>query len=229
MKKVAATLPFLLWGLMLLYPVGKVVAAYYGYLFQMVFPATGAVLGIAAVVLDAVFHPTIHRNFLRWLPATLPLLSMINALFYLCTYPTPWMIACVAVSVGCCCYLSLRLGKPFVLTVVSLALSAAMILPTVFMFQFASVFPIGINTVVKNVDSPDGTYVAQVVDSDQGALGGDTIVQVKETKTVNCLLFTLEKKPQRVYMGDWGVFETMQIYWRNEECLVINGREYTIE
>jgi len=88
---------------------------------------------------------------------------------------------------------------------------------------------VGQNTVVKTVDSPNGTYYAQVIDSDQGALGRDTLVDVYEHKKLNAILFTIQKKPQRVYTGDWRDYENMQIYWRNDYCLVINGSENRIK
>ena len=70
---------------------------------------------------------------------------------------------------------------------------------------------------------------AQVIDSDQGALGGNTIVDVDEKGSFNLLLFRIEKKPQRVYLGEWGEYEGMQIHWKDDDCLVINSVEYELE
>jgi hypothetical protein len=62
-------------------------------------------------------------------------------------------------------------------------------------------------TVVKTIDSVDGRYVAIVKDSDEGALGGSTLVDVKDKSfRLNALAFEVEKKPVRVYSagyGDW--------------------------
>lgn len=46
---------------------------------------------------------------------------------------------------------------------------------------------------------------------------------------INAIIFKIEKKPQRVYFGDWGEFVNMQIYWKDDGCLVINSVEYEIE
>ena len=46
---------------------------------------------------------------------------------------------------------------------------------------------------------------------------------------INAIIFKIEKKPQRVYFGDWGEFKNMQIYWESDDCLVINSVEYSIE
>ena len=93
-----------------------------------------------------------------------------------------------------------------------------------------SLFPIGRNSVVQSLPSPGGTYCAQVIDSDQGALGGDTIVEVYEPqKRVNLLLIELRKDPQLVYLGNWGEFENMNLRWESEQVLLINGRSYEVE
>lgn len=88
---------------------------------------------------------------------------------------------------------------------------------------------IGVNTVVKSIKSPNGLYYAEVIDSDQGALGGDTLVYVYKNKEINALVFKICEQPQRAYYGEWGEFENMDIYWKNDSCLVINSVEYEIE
>ena len=81
------------------------------------------------------------------------------------------------------------------------------------------------NTVVKTVETPDGAYFAQVIDNNQGALGGATLVEVYENKKV----WGRYKKVERVYSGKWGESHTMEIYWKDEYCLVINSVEYPID
>ena len=116
------------------------------------------------------------------------------------------------------------------LKIVALVLSALMILPICFFSFIALIFGnIGQNTVVQTVESPSGKYYAQVIDSDQGALGGDTLVDVYQDCGINAILFKIEKKPQRVYFGDWGEFNNMQIHWKDDNCLVINAVEYEID
>ena len=105
-----------------------------------------------------------------------------------------------------------------------------MILPISFFSFIALIFgDIGQNTVVQTVESPNGKYYAQVIDSDQGALGGDTFVDVYERGKINAILFQIENEPQRIYSGDWGEFKNMQIHWKDDNCLVINSVEYEIE
>lgn len=157
-------------------------------------------------------------------------LSSINAVFYIFECPQVLVIASVLFSAGCSCFLTVKHGKPSALEIVVLVLSALMVLPIGFFSFIAWIFGnIGQNTIVQTVESPNGEYYAQVIDSDQGALGGDTLVDVYKKSRINFILFKIEKKPQRVYFGDWGDFENMQIYWKDNGCLVINSVEYEIK
>ena len=157
-------------------------------------------------------------------------LSLINAVFYIFKCSQICVIVSVLLSAGCCCYLTVKYGKPLILKVVALVLSALIILPIGFFSFIALIFGnIGQNRVVQTVESPSSKYYAQVIDSDQGALGGNVLVDVYEKSKINAILFKIEKKPQRVYFGDWDEFENMQIHWKDDNCLVINSVEYEIE
>lgn len=121
----------------------------------------------------------------------------------------------------------LKTVKPAVLKGISLVIFAALVLPAWFIALVW--FGFGQNTVVNTVTSPGGTYRAVVTDSDQGALGGDTFVDVYfENEKIDLLLLELEKAPLQVYTGPWGAFEGMFIYWEAENRLVINGSTYAI-
>lgn len=98
----------------------------------------------------------------------------------------------------------------------------------------------GKSSVVKEVLSPDQNYVAEVVDDDQGALGGNTYVTVrwsgqqKQKKEIPVLVGklvpgTLGANGKTVYEGSWGEFETMDIKWKNNHILLIDGKEYIVD
>ena len=128
------------------------------------------------------------------------------------------------------CSLLVIYVKRLWIKIIALILSALMLLPMSFFgFILFIVGNISQNTVVQTVESPGGKYYARVIDSDQGALGGDTIVNVYENKGIDAVIFRIEKKPQRVYLGPWGAFKNMQIHWKDDGCLVINSVEYKIE
>jgi len=86
------------------------------------------------------------------------------------------------------------------------------------------------NTVVKSVISPNSAYLAEVIDNDQGALGGSTLVTVTQiNKTLNLLIGELKKNPTRIYYGSWGEFDGMVIRWETDTTLYINGNKYEIK
>ncbi|MDE6566886.1 MAG: DUF5412 domain-containing protein, partial [Lachnospiraceae bacterium] len=88
----------------------------------------------------------------------------------------------------------------------------------------------GKTSVVKQVASPDQSYVAEVVDVDEGALGGETLVNIKGTgKEIPVLLGKLVPDEENVYEGNWGEFENMVIKWKDNETLLIDGKEYTVD
>lgn len=113
--------------------------------------------------------------------------------------------------------------------ITALLLSALIALPIGSFGSMALLFgDFGQNTVVQSAKSPNDTYYAEVIDSDQGALGGDTLVEVYENKGINTFVFNITKNPQRIYYGEWGEAQNMQIYWKDDNCLVINSVEYLI-
>ena len=233
MKKAVSVLLFLLFGLTVLYPAGVILTGCFGYHFAL-FSIPGFVIGLAAlsvlvVVLDLACRNTTENRVLQILLAILTPLSLINSVFCVFACPQILVIASLLLCTGWSCYLTAKYGKPMGLKIAAFVLAGVMILPIGFFNFLALIFGnFGQDTVVKTVASPSGEYYAQVIDSDQGALGGDTIVDVYQDWKLNALLFKITKKPQTVYFGEWGEFENMQIYWKDDHCLVINSVEYEI-
>lgn len=130
---------------------------------------------------------------------------------------------CMLICSGCCFYLTVRFGRPRVFKILITVLFSLIavffcILSPILLFAGS----IGQNTVVQSVDSPNGAYRAEVIDSNQGALGGDTLVDVYNNKEMNLLVLRIRKKPQRVYQGEWGEFNDMELQWKNEHCLIVS-------
>lgn len=231
MKKAISGFLWLLFVLTILYPAGSLIAACFGYTFELISVSAFAI-AIAVLSISVVFmlKKSPENRAIQILLAIVTPLSLINAVLYIFDYPKFWVIISALISAGCCFYLSIKYGKPMVLKIIALVLSALMVLPIGFIsFIFLIFGNIGQNTVVQTIESPSGEYYAQVIDSDQGALGGDTLVDVYKNGGINAIIFKIEKKPQRVYFGDWGEFKNMQIYWESDDCLVINSVEYSIE
>ncbi len=103
------------------------------------------------------------------------------------------------------------------------------LLAVIFSFVIISSSYFLVKSVEKHVASPDRTYYAEVVNVDQGALGGDTVVYVHRSRGTNLFFISFNEIPQKVYVGEWGEYKTMQIEWKNEKILIIDGKEYNID
>lgn len=233
MKKAMLILMCLLFAATIFAPVGALVSSCLGYTFELAsvsaFAVVLAALSVCVATLSFALKSAVKSRAICVLLAMITPLSLINAVFCLFRCGRIGVVVCVLISAGCCCLLTIRHGRPRALKAVALTLSGLMVVPIGCLCFIALTFGgIGQNTVVQTIESPSGRYYAEVMDSDQGALGGDTFVDVYQQGGVNTILFKAQKKPQRVYAGDWGEFETMQIHWKSDDCLVINAAAYEI-
>lgn len=227
----------MLYGLLaltVLYPAGATIVAFFGYRFVLfsypTFAVVTAVLSLGTVIADLIVKGTKPDKVLRILLVLISPLSLINAWFFIVTCPQILVIVCVACSTCCSFYFSARYGRPLILSILIMTLSVLMILPISYLSFFVYLFGnFGENTVVKTLESPSGEYYAQIIDSDQGALGGNTFVDVYQKPVINAIIFRIEKDSQRVYSGKWREFEDMQIFWKSDDCLIINAAEYPLE
>lgn len=134
---------------------------------------------------------------------------------------TPETVA-TFIALGSCVFLTLKCGRRIPEKIIPLILSGTM---GMYILIFSVLGSIGVRIPVQSLPSPDGSRCARIINSDQGATGGDTLVEVVEE--TNLLLYRVEKR-QRVYVGPWGHWEAMQIRWKNDYCLVIDGTEYEV-
>ena len=237
MEKALSVTSYVLFFLYGLLPVGTLLASLFGYTFRLssytLFAVLTALGSIVSLILIPYNEDKIESNPIKALFALLPLSVVVNWFFYIIESANvnAWVIViCMLICFGCSTILSGLIGKPVILKVISIVLLFLAVLPitgcTFVALTFAN---IGVNTVVETIPSPEGTYYAEVVDSDQGALGGDTIVRVRQNKGFDALIFSVRKTPRRVYMGEWRAYEGMKIYWKDEHCLVINSVEHEIK
>lgn len=223
MKKWIATGCFLVFGTILSLP-----------LFFWVLPLLGLeiqgyhwdVLAVTAAVL-ALLSCLLAKYALPWngitYGASLPL-SMIFGGF--CIYhdqSLPVMIG-MAVCVVCCWYLVIRYTKPLSVRVPALSLGAVLIVPVCIVIFFAVLFgDFGEVRTIETVESPSGALCAQVIEHDDGALGGATIVQVRKNWCLDLYVLQITPKSKTVYRGDWYEHAHIKVAWKNEQQLIING------
>ena len=229
MKKYAMYFPL---GLMLLIPVCWLLAAAVGYQWTWklpwVFEAVSALLFCASV-----YAVPKHA-----MPAPLAglclLLSMVNLFIILLIAGRADDLAAIALSLVCAAAAVVLLirAKPHkgwkAASSVAAGLLFALYVCLLPITAFAAV--IGYTEVVDTVYSPNGRHRAELLDINEGALGGDTVVLVYDERGSLDLGFcTLQKKPKIAYMGPWGEFKDMELKWDSDACLRINGKDYWLK
>lgn len=162
--------------------------------------------------------------------AFLPIFSLINLAVYVYKSKSVAVLICMGICFIFSAVIAEKACNSSKTKVASVLTSAVLSVPLLIVSLAVVTFgKFGVNTVVDRIYSPEKTYYAEIVDNDQGALGGDTIVYACKNSKLNLLVLTISKTPQRVYVGDWREYETMQITWKNENCLLIDSEEYIID
>ena len=239
MKITITALAWLLIALLLLLPAGVLICSGLGYVFRLdsypLFAALPAVCGVFAFVLRSKAKPDPEMKTARTLFSLSAPLAVIAAAFYMRADPGVWTLVCCLVSIAACVSLAIAWGRqgPFKTCLLSVtAVLAVAVGAFCFICLFFENFPFfgsfGASEVVRRVDSPSGSYVAEIIADDQGALGGATWVEVSGTNRIDVWLIHIEPVARRVYTGPWGEFETMELSWKNDACLEINGKDYRI-
>lgn len=114
--------------------------------------------------------------------------------------------------------------KNTALTATFYTLSGILVLP-IFLFIMLSDFRA--RTVIAREASPDMRYCAEVIDDDQGALGGATILVVYRLDgSFSIGSFEFRKSQTELRSGPWGEFESLS--WQDSEHLSMNGTIYEI-
>ncbi len=151
--------------------------------------------------------------------------SVVHAAVWAVGFARFWLAALLSlVWVGFSAVILLKNVKSLGAKLAALLPSTLILLPTLFFMLFLP-FAWGYRMAMRTVTSPERNYRAEVIDVNEGALGGDTIVEVYDLrKQFDGIVFFFQKEPQVVYHGDWGEFENMKLEWESEQILLINGK-----
>lgn len=86
----------------------------------------------------------------------------------------------------------------------------------------------GESKILQTVNSPDDTYIAISISHDDGALGGDTCVRVRNSKQkVTLLIGSITRREQQLWIGDWSEDPTLK--WEDNDTILINDFSYDVE
>ena len=231
MKRIISISPIILGILYAILPVVDIIALLFGYDFTLSsYPISIITIAVFSFLITLfLFKFKIHVKKAVFCALLLPL-SAINGLYF--AIDTDWKATIIFVLVcsGCSIALMIRYAQPSIFKIVSTVLSVLLIFALLFISFVNFVFgDFTLNTIVAKVPSPQNIYVVEVIDSDQGALGGNTYVDVyNNCEVINLLFCRFSKKPVRLYTGDWGEYQSIKIKWKNEHKLMINGVEYLI-
>lgn len=191
------------------------------------------VFSVISALIFLVYYLSFKNKKIGKSLAFLPIFSLINLGVYVYRSKSVVVLICLIVCFICSAIIAKKAcnsSKAKIASVLtSMVLSVPVIIISLISLAVAAFGNFGVNTVVDTIYSPSKTYYAEIIDSDQGALGGDTMVYVHKTDKLNLLIMTVSKTPQRVYLGEWGEYETMKIKWKSDNCLLINSKEYSIE
>ncbi len=234
LRRILRASPGILCVLFALYPAGKAIGALCGY--DLVLRSPPATLGVLAalslaVLVALLLTKTVLPRAQAFCAALLLPLSIVNGL--VCVFESDWKATIVFVLVCCACslFLFIQSSSPFLFKMACTGLSALLVAASLFAAFVGSVLGDDFvsNATVKAVPSPTGGAIADVIDSNQGVLGGDTLVVVRDTRgPIHLGLLDLSKSPLCVYTGEWGESTTMRISWVDEQTLLINGLEYSV-
>ena len=227
MKRLIPALPRILAVLYLFLPVIRVLCFFCSIrvtirleAVQLMIPA---IVSVAAVIL-LWKQP---RGSMRGV-APLPLYAILGGFFQLYADPVLFAMASALVSTVCALILAVRLVNPGGWKTLAVGFAALLLVLYPFLGGFVALFAsIGSEETVKTLPSPDNTYVAEVIAWNQGALGGDTLVEVRRTAALDLLLWRFDR-PRRVLTSYWGAWETMDIRWEDDDHLHINRYVYNV-
>ncbi len=198
----------------------------FNYTFFAVVNLLFSVISVVAVFLKK--ESFSNKKFFCLFGLSIPV-CFVDWLCYLIKSDSVVPAVCLLISLVCSVAVNIKISRFKVSKIILSVLTPLMILALVFVsFVYMLLDNFGVSTVIKDVPSPDGMYVAQVVDVDQGALGGNTAVDVFKNRGIDLFVCRFSDIPERVYIGEWGEYNDMDIYWKNDDCLIINSTEYEL-
>lgn len=234
MQKVVSQTPIILGGLYLLTPILTFIAFalgydYFNYFSDWIFSLFLLIISVFITVL-LVWEKVKLNKFNKIIIYILPLLSFVNIFFFLINKAVFFEIFLMGTVISSLVLFCFKI-KNFTIKIITVLVYLLISIPISFMCLLNFIFfDFERDKVVKSANSPNGKYIAKIIDDDQGALGGNTYVYVYDKDSdVNLYLFKLTQNPEIMYEGKWGEFENMSIVWKDNKTLLINEKEYKVK
>ncbi len=232
MKKIVAHTPILFSAVFLLVPICSMVAFIFGYDFHL-YHGSITVLVMTALLVAAIagmhWLNVQPKSWGKVFAALLLPVLIFHAFFFLAK---DWLtFVCIAVSLGCGVVIFVQYANPRPWKIACGIAATLLVILLAFVLLTTSLLQgFGSRTVVKTAVSPGQAYEARVIDANEGALGGHTIVEVQQINPVISIgIGQFVKQPVCVYTGQWGESDHMDLRWENDGILVVNGVPYQVE
>ena len=215
-----------LFGLSLLFPALKLLCRLLRYTLYvqdgLIWAVVTTLLYVTAgVLLLAQKDKQLGRLPTALLAATL-LLNQISMLMFLFSTQRLGALLLIAVWFPLTCVLVGVYVRSVWLKASAFFLSGLLVIP-VLLLLMASQF--GAENVPAHKISPNGTYCAEVLVDDQGALGGNTMLYAyREDQSFYIGSFVFRKDEQELYFGNWGAYHSLR--WEDDRTLNFNGTIY---
>lgn len=232
-KRIFALSPSILVILYAIIPILKIVAIIFKYDFTLTSYALSllvlTVITIAVLIGLVITKITLSKTQSNLTALLLPL-SVINSI--LITSQDDWVVTpylaflcIVTTAILTAKFIYIKYLKTICIVITSIL--TILLLCAAF---FASIISgLSVDKIIKTVPSPQNTYIANVIQNGQGAMGGNTYVEVSNNKKVINLLFCkFSKKPSRVYEGELSEIDSITISWENDNTLIIDGKSILI-
>lgn len=153
------------------------------------------------------------------------ILNQINTFWYIAYAENNWTILFFASWLLMTAAVVAVYVRSIGLKAVFYTLSGCLFYPMFLFFLFGGMVS---NTVVAREISPDGAYCAEVIDNNQGALGGATVLTIyREDQSFTICSWEFRKGEKTVYYGRWG--EYRRLYWTDASHIMLNGTTYAME
>lgn len=235
MKKLLSILACVLLAIIAFTPACSLICFVFGYKFTLLNPSVFAIAIFAltgiTVLVSILYGEILENKIICIVMSVLTPLALINTGFYVRSCGTLWIIASVLICVGCG-YLTIRHGNPLTVRTGALVLTAGLLLPMALVCFVMSVAGKTQNYVVLDtVDSPSGAYYAEIIHNDQGEKGGSKMVHIYPEKDIETPVFLIRKKRiiiyEETYKADEADKVEVVIQWKDDNHLVINGKNYS--
>lgn len=209
---------------------GRGIAMVAGYTMTLqaseAYAATVAICAVAAVLAAKTAGVQELKASLRCLPVLLPLsLAYGIVLFELADWKH--IGVSLLVTLICCTILYRKCARKMSFAR-ACKVMCTFLVPLILFFAMTAMTDFVMSTVVESVHSPEGRYEALLIDVDEGALGGSTVVDVRDNDAIIDMGILRFGRMKCVYLTDWGAYEDMQLSWLDEHTLLIDGQPYSM-